>query len=179
MDAGDPPEWRARLPAWKGRGSTLVFWVEAWDRLGNGPRRSGGAASPFVVRLEEPVAQEAAAPATRKSSVALGLLVAPLGLLWLMYRQDRRQRELSFWRALLAPIAERRGSELLRGVDEICARPHLHPLRGEVRIARAEIRHWLEHLRELDELRSRPRLHSPARRWPRSLRAVRRGGEAA
>jgi hypothetical protein len=167
LDAASGAEWSARLPAWKDRGTTAMFWVEAWDRLGNGPRRSGGPANPFVVRLEEPAASAPAPPATKHGGVAVGLLVAPLGLLWLMYRQDRRQRELNFWRELLAPVADRRGPELLRGIDALCARPHVHPTRGETRLDRAELRHWMDHLREVGELRERPRSQRPGRRWHR------------
>lgn len=153
------------LPGWRGRGEALVFFVEAYDRLGNGPRRSATPGNPFVVRVEETEVLEGSAQAAGiQREVAIGLLLAPLSLLWLMYRQERQQRARRFWVALLEPVAAKRGSELSRAIDAICARPHSQPGRGEVLLRRAQVRRQLERLRDSGALK---RIPSAIRTSPR------------
>lgn len=84
--------WRAVLPAWKARGGVLTYWVEAWDRLGNGPRRAGSSTRPIVAQLDPPPPDPVVTHAGTGSSLALLLLFAPLVLVWVMYVQDRRER---------------------------------------------------------------------------------------
>jgi hypothetical protein len=144
----------AALEAWDGRGGAIVYFVEALDLLGNGPRRSAGPGNPFVLRVEAagPVSVEQSAGTQRE--IAVGLLLAPLALLWLMYRQDRGQRERKFWLGLLEPVADMRGAALARAIDGFCSRTVRHPVQGEVRLTRMEIRRWMRALRESGDLRS-------------------------
>ena len=96
-----------------------------------------------------------------KAAAYLGLLLAPLALLWLMYRQDRGQRERKFWVGVLEPMTDLRGAILVQAIEGTCSRPVFHPYRGEVRLNRTEIRRWMRCLRESGELK-------PRRRTPRA-----------
>jgi hypothetical protein len=144
------------------RGAAFVYYVEALDRLGNGPRRSGTPGNPFVARVSEEVVPVSEA-GSRQKEVAMGLLLAPLALLWLIYRQDRSHRERGFWIALLEPLAHKRGSELAQAIDALCARKHRHPHRGEVRLSKVEARRWLQQLRQSGKVRSKPLRPQPGR----------------
>jgi hypothetical protein len=175
MDRDVDGGYVARLPEWAGRGSALVYFVEAYDLLGNGPRRSAGPGNPFVLRAEaaEPVRIEQAASSQRE--IAIGLLLAPLALLWLMYRQDRGQRERKFWVGVLEPMTDLRGAILVQAIEGICSRPVFHPYRGEVRLNRTEIRRWMRCLRESGELK--PRQRTPREPAPWQKRRTEAGSE--
>jgi len=152
------------LPAWEARGEAIVYFVEAFDLLGNGPRRSAGPGNPFVLRVED------ASPRVEQSAgsqreIAVGLLLAPLALLWLMYRQDRGQRERKFWLDLLEPVADMRGAALARAIDGVCSRTVRHPVQGEVRLTRTEIRRWMRCLRESGDLRPQRRTSRQSPPW--------------
>jgi len=155
----------ARLPEWAGRGSALVYFVEAFDLLGNGPRRSAGPGNPFVLRVEEPEPARLEQSASSQREIAIGLLLAPLALLWLMYRQDRGQRERKFWLGVLEPMTDLRGAILVQAIEGTCSRIVCHPYRGEVRLSRNEIRRWMRCLRESGELRPRRRTHREPAPW--------------
>jgi hypothetical protein len=154
--------YETRLPAWQGRGSILVYFVEAFDLLGNGPRRSAGPGNPFVLRAEEVAPVPIEQSAGSRKQLAVGLLLAPLALLWLMYRQDRGQRERRFWVETLEPLTDLRGTLLVQAIDGVCSRTVRHPYRGEVRLSRIEVRRWMHCLRESGELPPRrPTLRQP------------------
>lgn len=140
-------DYVADLAPWQGRGAAIVYYVEAYDHLGNGPRRSGDPGSPFVARIEPEQATPVPRAAGASGRIALGLLLAPLALLWLMYRQELNRREEAFWVGLLRPVAGKRGTDLVRALDELATRTHRHPHRGETRVARSELRRWLVELR--------------------------------
>jgi RarD protein len=93
------------------------------------------------------------------------LLMAPLALLWLMYRQDRGQRERKFWLGVLEPMTDLRGAILVQAIDGACSHIVYHPYRGEVRLDRTEIRRWMRSLRESGELKPRRRTHREPIPW--------------
>jgi prepilin-type N-terminal cleavage/methylation domain-containing protein len=63
-------------------GKRVVYYIEAYDRLGNGPTLSGNPSIPFVARLDETApARTAGSRTDHRVKVALGLLVVVLGLL--------------------------------------------------------------------------------------------------
>ena len=165
MERGTDGGYVARLPEWAGRGSALVYFVEAYDLLGNGPRRSAGPGNPFVLRVAEQETARIEQSASSQREIAIGLLLAPLALLWLMYRQDRGQRERKFWLELLEPMTDLRGAILVQAIDGVCSRTVSHPYRGEVRPDRTELRRWMHSLRETGELRPRRRTHREPAPW--------------
>ena len=160
--------YMARVEPSPSRGSRLTYFVEATDWLGNGPRSSGSADSPFIARLDRAATDSgvAAAPRADSAKVGMGLALLLLGVLAVLRRQERRDRELEFWVRLLTPVATRRGARLTEGIVELCSRPQHHPRRGLVTIGKVEALRQLQQLRRAGSLPKPPA--RPTRRHPRS-----------
>lgn len=79
------------------RGRQIAFYVEAWDRLGNGPRLAGNPRYPFVARLlaPRPVKVRTASDWVRVVVlVGLGVLVAIIATLQFVVVRERRRNGL-------------------------------------------------------------------------------------
>jgi prepilin-type N-terminal cleavage/methylation domain-containing protein len=146
----------AELAPSAARGAQVFYFLEATDRLGNGPRRSGSARTPFVARLG--TAAAAAAPSHARRTTLLGAALAVclvcLTILTLNRRQRREgatQRELQFWRELLAPMQELKGPALQQAIDDLCAQKLSAPDLSTV--GRLEVVRRLKQLRESDPVR--------------------------
>ncbi len=146
--------FEARLEPWDGRGLNVVYYIEASDRLGNGPSTSGNASHPFTASLQgDPTTRTTTAPPQASSSFNLPWL-APLvgvvlvvGLVFLFRRKKTDRSEINFWSELLGPLSDKGGTELAQAIDLICKEVHAHPIRGRVRLQRDEILAWLSAIR--------------------------------
>jgi hypothetical protein len=141
------------------------FYVEAWDRLGNGPGQSGSREHPLHVRALE-VAREGEVGAKTTLLLASLVLLLNVFVLRLMLRKDRAQRLHKFWYRLLAPLVYKRGADLLRAVDKILAWMRRQSTPAGQEIERIEI------------LRQLGRLHEARRQRIRDARKERRARPA-
>lgn len=154
----------ARLPEWSGRGGRVDYYVEAIDRLGNGPGLGGSMHSPLAARIDPatPLPERDLVPIYRAGAAALALM--PIVLFALMQRLDRKDRERLFWIKALEPLRDKRGRELFGAVDELCAAPGPP---GTARLTRVEI------LKRLKGMRTElaPAVAKPVRQAPRVAKA--------
>ncbi len=154
MTSVDADTFEARLEPWDGRGLNVVYYIEASDRLGNGPATSGDATHPFTASLQgDPTTRTTTSPPRASSSFKLPWLapvvgvVLVVGLVLLMRRKQTDQAEIKFWSKLLGPLSDKGGTELAQAIDLICKQAHTHPIRGRVRLERDEILAWLSAIR--------------------------------
>ncbi len=155
MTAVETDIFEARLEPWDGRGLNVVYFIEASDRLGNGPSTSGNAAHPFTASLQADPTTRTTTPPPRASSSSLKLpwlapflgVVLVVGLIFFFRRKRTDRSEIKFWSELLGPLSDKGGTELAQAIDFLCKEVHRHPVRGRVRLERDEILAWLSAIR--------------------------------
>jgi len=171
--------YAAAIPPTPERGSSVSWLVEATDRLGNGPRRAGDLAAPFMAQL---VAGGTAGGALRRvtppylAALAAAMVIIPAAGVWRL-RSRRRARlrhslpaspaagrtappardprveeiaEDLFWLRLLTPLVDLPPDELRNALLELLARAHPHPLRGPSRFERHVVLARLRWAQRLD-----------------------------
>jgi hypothetical protein len=157
--------YAAAHPAAPERDGSVLWLVEATDSLGNGPRRAGDPAAPFIA---SPVAGGTpSGPLRRVASphlavLALAAVVVPAAGVWRSRARRRARERLAlpdapagertpdpavhprveqiaedlFWLRLLTPLLDLSPGELQKALTELLARDHPHPSRGRSRFER-------------------------------------------
>ena len=157
--------YAATLPPAPERGSSVSWLVEATDGLGNGPRRAGDPAAPFIASLVAGGTPRGPMPLVASpylAALALAVLVIPAAGVWRLRsrRRARDRREFPavpagernpnpavqprveqiaedlFWLRLLTPLLDLSRDELHEALRDVLLRDHPHPLRGPSRFER-------------------------------------------
>jgi hypothetical protein len=158
----------------------IRFYVEAWDKLGNGPGTSGSPSAPHHVRaLEE--AQAGRVPLGTYLLAAVLVALLNFFLLQIMQRYDRVHRVRSFWYRLLAPLVYKRGADLLRAVDRILAWMRGKATPAGQEIERLEVLKWLGclHAERRERVRAARKARVPEEQAAAARQAARRRARAA
>lgn len=157
MQPADDGTFTAKLAPWPERGTKVAYFVEATDRLGNGPRRSGNERTPYIARLGS-IAAAAPAPVLYRRTALLSTLLAFCFLFLIviaLHHREKREvaarRELQFWRELLAPLRELKGPALQQAVEKLCAQGLPAP-NSAAAVGRVDVLRWLKRIREIDPL---------------------------
>lgn len=164
--------WGTRL-MWFGGSKEVRFYVEAKDKLGNGPVIVGDETTPFYAYFSRESYKPKPVSKTKMAVVALIVAVASLCTFRWMLRQDRLCRIRNYWFRVLAPLIWKHGQEAVREVDRLAANAPRPAFADESGSRRLHAMRWLTRLRKFAGVR---------RQWPsaRSTRrpAVRRSREA-
>ena len=108
MSEASEGRWVAVVPPSPTRGERVTYYIEATDRRGQGPRRSGSLRAPFVAEIDSPAEAAAPAPARKRlrlAGVLLPGLAATIGgaVWWTRRRRSENGQEE------IPPVAEVEG----------------------------------------------------------------------
>lgn len=175
--AGDDT-FAAEIPVSPGRGEWVSYYVEATDRLGNGPRRSGDPTSPFIARLQ-PGPHGAPWPAigTRPALPGASVLgVGLLTLLWFLWKrrrpaaappfheagrvapapapQEQQDEQDRFWFGLLSPLLQLSPDEASAEIVRLARCAPRNPVNGQRMYDGGMLMQRLEWARQADRRKS-------------------------
>ncbi len=137
----DGSVFTARLRPTATRGRLVSLYVEATDALGNGPASAGSAERPLTIPLVEETGHPVGALTAALGVLGAGMLMLLADRLRERRRRRRRARMLEerFWSTVVGPFAGCSGDAFTDLLNRVCALEVDHPVRGRVRLARAEV----------------------------------------